>query len=240
MNLLWTGFLMGLAGSFHCIAMCGPLVAGFSGNNNSGVLKAFSGKLTYNTGRIFSYTLIGLIFGALGQVISLFAYQQSISILAGILLLIWAVSSFGIIKLNFQNKLTKSWPKIASNFYQKLRNYPKPLVRFGSGMVNGFLPCGLVYVAATASIHEGKIGYSMLYMLFFGLGTLPAMLGISVLINSLKAKWRMYFSKAVPYFTFLIAVLFIVRGLALNIPYLSPKIAQTAKGQIENSCCHKK
>lgn len=231
---------MGLAGSFHCIAMCGPLVAGLHNQASGSMFKAFSGRLIYNSGRIFSYTLIGLLFGALGQVISIFAYQQTISVLAGVLLLIWAISSLGIIKLNFENKLSRSWPKVASAIYGRLKNYPKPVARFGAGMVNGFLPCGLVYVAATASVHAGEIGYSMLYMLFFGLGTLPAMLGISVLINSLKMQWRQYFNKAVPYFTMLIAVLFIVRGLALDIPYLSPKIEQTAKGQIENNCCHKK
>jgi len=103
------------------------------------------------------------------------------------------------------------------------------------GMLNGFLPCGSVYLALAGAVATGSIGQGVLYMFFFGLGTFPLMFLITWVGNRVKPKTRHFiYKKATPVIAIALACVFIVRGLNLNIPYLSPKITKSGT-QIE--CC---
>lgn len=238
-SFLWTAFVMGLAGSLHCFAMCGPLAMSLPGKGAAG-WKLLGNRLLYNFGRIFSYLVIGVVFGLVGQALSLIIYQETISLITGIFLLLWMLSQFLPKIFGKTPGFLLSWTSLSSKIFAKLKGKPKAVSMLGFGVLNGFLPCGLVYLAATASLNQGNISYSILYMLLFGLGTLPMMLGLSLIINLLKMQWRIMLNKAVPYFAIIIACLFILRGLSLDIPYLSPKITSSVKGEIESSCCAKK
>lgn len=228
MNLLWTAFIMGLATSAHCLVMCGPLVLGMAGSAAGGKLLIRS--LLHQAGRLSAYVGIGVLFGLLGEVISLTAYQQSISIGAGVLLLI------ALLLRGRMPSVMKVWTGISSKFFRQIRQYPHNISTYLGGVLNGLLPCGMVYLAATASLHQGSLTYSMSYMLLFGLGTLPAMLGVQLLGRVIRFRWRQALSKAVPYMLAGMALLFIMRGMALGIPYVSPKVTIEKTGAVK-SCC---
>jgi uncharacterized protein len=237
MQLIWTGFILGLAGSMHCILMCGPLAAGLQALG-PGKKRAHIKNFLYHGGRMMSYLMIGLLFGSAGKLISLIFYQQLLSIVSGALLLLWAL--FYIFQgISGSGRILRVWTRAASGLFSVLRKQKTMSSIIGLGMLNGFLPCGMVYLAATASLNNGTPGYSVLYMLLFGLGTLPAMTGIIMARNFLPSAWKFSLRKLSPVFFMLLGVLFVLRGLNLDIPYISPHITQnTNRGEI-NNCCSK-
>jgi len=102
------------------------------------------------------------------------------------------------------------------------------------GFLNGFLPCGLVYMAIFGAIATGNALQGSLYMALFGLGTIPLMTSAIYLGNFLNVQVRQRIRKAIPVFVAVIAGLFILRGLGLGIPYVSPKpIAETVSAEME-------
>jgi sulfite exporter TauE/SafE len=222
---------MGFASSAHCILMCGPLMLGMAGAG--GKKGAILQPILHHSGRLMAYVIIGLIFGLIGQVISLIPYQQAISIITGVLLILGVVISF---LPSGRKGLMRTWRNLTTNAFQKIKILPRHTASFLRGVLNGFLPCGMVYLAATASLHAGQIEYSVYYMLLFGAGTLPALMAISFLGKLISL--RMRFAKAVPYMTLIMAALFILRGLDINIPYVSPHI-DIKNGSI-HGCCAKK
>jgi len=223
---IWTAFILGFAGSAHCLAMCGPLLIGVQKR-----------QLLHHAGRLFSYSIVGLVFGLLGKVIIMASYQQALSIISGSILLLWVIFSIFPIRSS-SIALLRYWSKFNALFYKPISHLSPNLRSVSMGILNGFLPCGLVYVAATASLQGGSIPYSVSYMLFFGAGTLPALVGLGFAGQKIGPIVRQRFRNAAPYFVTVLACLFILRGLALNIPYVSPKITQSSSGHIKCSCCH--
>jgi uncharacterized protein len=224
----WTAFALGLFGSLHCAGMCGPLALAlpFAGRATRGLVIS---RLGYNLGRIITYCLIGALFGLLGKTFVLAGIQRWVSIALGLLLLAGLAAS---------QRLT-SWLPLTQAVRQ-VKMKMAPLLNRSSwqssvalGVCNGFLPCGLVYVAAGASILSGNILAGMQYMLFFGLGTVPMLFAIGCSRTLFPPVWRLRLLKAVPASVFVLAALLILRGLALGIPYLSPDLAS-------GGCCHVK
>jgi sulfite exporter TauE/SafE len=233
MAYVWAAFVMGLAGGVHCLLMCGPLAMSAL-NMRNGTINRLGAILLYQGGRISAYLIIGLIFGALGKVVSMLFYQQVLSILSGFLLLLW-VSSYFFKRISIATKALRLWSKLTTALSAALWKKKTKASVLGLGVLNGFLPCGLVYLAATASLNQGSMGYSALFMLFFGIGTLPAMIGIVYSKKLIPTTAQSIFKKASPVFLTILGVLFICRGLDLDIPYLSPHISQTTTGTV-NSC----
>ncbi len=214
---LWTAFTIGLLGSFHCIGMCGPIAmalpysgpAGQSGTGNA---------LLYNAGRICTYSLLGLIPGFIGHGLTLAGFQQGLSLFLGIFMLIAA-----IVSLPFERQIQNL--AVVKNFQkwlqQKLGTFLKGDGRkrfFGIGILNGFLPCGLVYMGLAGALTQNYFWQGALYMAVFGLGTVPMMFLIGMSGQIVGAKTRNYLRRLVPAFMFVIALLLIVRGLALDLP----------------------
>lgn len=213
---LGTAALLGLVGGFHCLGMCGPLALAIPGDHP---LRAF----LYHLGRITTYSLLGLGAGLIGGLLRIAGFQQWMSIISGvtILLLVWLPGAH--ISL------------VSGKWFSLLGKYTNPrsaVFLWFSGMLNGLLPCGLVYVAMAGSLTAPGTAGSMLYMAVFGLGTLPLLLVLAFAGTLLPAGARSGFRKMIPYAASLVACLLIVRGMNLGIPYLSPKIE---KGQAE--CC---
>ena len=226
-------FMMGLLGSFHCVGMCGPIALSLPLKNDNDWAK-FSGALFYNSGRIVTYTTFGLLFGFVGKSFALFGYQQWLSISLGILIIFFIILpkrlSFFKNKnfiLVFFEKLRASIGKLflKKNFYSL----------FSIGLLNGLLPCGLVYMAAAVAVSTGDITNSMVFMAFFGLGTLPMMWGVAFFGNYVSIGLRQNIRKAYPYLMMLMACLLILRGMGFGIPYLSPKVGIQKNNVIE--CC---
>ena len=237
-QIIIAAFIMGILGSFHCMGMCGPLALSLplSGNNLS---EKFIGALIYNIGRIITYATFGLAFGVIGKSVALFGFQQWLSIALGVLIIAFLILP-KIAPQWFKNiQLEVGIFKTVRNKLGKLFSNKQKSSLLTIGLLNGLLPCGLVYVAIAAATATGSIGGSVLFMSFFGLGTLPVMWSIAYLGNYVGVSLRSTIRKAYPYMMTIMACLLILRGMGLGIPYISPGDVDPVKKEVR-SCCHKK
>lgn len=224
---------MGLTGSLHCAGMCGPIIWVMPFQVLSGWKKWFGIGL-YHFGRISVYALIGAI---LHSFKSLFQpqWQQYISIIMGAVLLVVGLLSFFPNKLRFTLPWTSFVKKNLSHFISR----PSVFALFITGMLNGLLPCGLVYMALSATITAPDAIHAALLMYAFGSGTVPMLVGLTILKNKTKVfGMGSRLRKFVPAFMLFFGLLFVVRGMNLGIPYLSPEVS-IEQNEIKSSCCHK-
>src|SRR3989344_2027322 len=232
---LWTGaFLLGLFGSLHCLGMCGPIALSLP-VHKYGLLKKYGGIALYNLGRISSYALIGLLFGTIGTSFRLFGFQQYLSIAFGVLLLLYIVVSkskiayrFTIVRFDFFFNRLKSKMKF---FFQSKKFH----ALFAIGFLNGLLPCGMVYMSLAGALATGSSFQGMIFMILFGLGTVPMMFTIAQVGDLISLNLRSKIVKIIPYSLALMSILLILRGLNLGIPYISPK---WEKDEIVINSCH--
>ncbi len=223
---------MGLTGSLHCAGMCGPIMWIMPFQLYKGSTKVLALAL-YHFGRISVYALMAAV---LYSFRGLFrpAIQQYISITMGVILLVVGIvsffSSYLRVKLPWEDFVKKQLGNVISR--------PGLGTIAVAGMLNGLLPCGLVYMALSASVTAESMGQALLMLYGFGLGTLPMLLGITLLKSRLSILRASYFRRLVPVTVFFFGCLFLLRGLNLGIPYLSPKVAVSNHGI--HSCCHKK
>ncbi|WP_340065903.1 sulfite exporter TauE/SafE family protein [Ascidiimonas aurantiaca] len=233
--MLYTAIILGLLGSFHCIGMCGP-IAFMLPLRNTGKSSKIVKILLYHTGRLMAYGLLGLIFGVLGKGLYLFGMQQRLSLLIGILMIIVVLLPIQIFnKYNFSKPAFRLVTRIKSGLGNALKKQTADTF-LTIGLLNGLLPCGLVYMAIFGAIATGDAAQGVLYMVLFGAGTMPLMTLAVYAGNFLSGAARKRITKAIPYIIIIIGILFIIRGLGLGIPYLSPQPAvETASSSIE---CH--
>lgn len=222
---------IGLVSSWHCLAMCGPLFSGFLLTQNN----SFLSFILFQTTRILTYGILGSIPLVFGIHSIPFEYMQIISIICGaiILLSIWVKS----IKKNVLHNKMIGFIKQLNQLGRKFNGNTRFVFY---GMANGLLPCGVVYIAFMAAIASSQELNPILFMLLFGIGTLPTFLILYLAYrNNNKSKFVLGLSKLKPLLLSIVALLLILRGLNLNIPYLSPEIKITPK-QTTISCCHDK
>jgi sulfite exporter TauE/SafE len=228
---------MGFFGSFHCIGMCGPIALAIPMYNKNKFYKTAS-ILMYNAGRIFTYSSLGILFGLIGQGFALAGLQQILSVTLGsIILLIVLLPQHLVSKYRFTNILFKLVGKVKTALAKQLAK--KGLLSlFVLGTLNGLLPCGLVYMAIAGAVASSSVLHAVLFMAFFGLATVPLMFSISYFSHLISLQFRSTIRKTIPYITAAMAILLIVRGLNLNIPYLSPE--KNAETNSFASCHHTK
>ena len=233
--MLWSALIFGLLGSFHCVGMCGP-IAFMLPVDRSNSFRKITQILTYHFGRLLAYSLIGLFFGFVGKSLYIFGIQQQLSIVIGILMITVVLIPVHIFnRYNFSRPIYKIISKIKSALGKALKK-KTPDTFLTIGFLNGFLPCGLVYMAIFASLTMQNSALGSLYMLLFGLGTIPLMTTAIYLGKFLNTSVKQRITKAIPVFVVLIGLLFILRGLGLGIPYLSPApVVEMASSTIE---CH--
>jgi sulfite exporter TauE/SafE len=215
------GFSLGLAGSLHCVGMCGPLALALPVYHLTGV-KKFISLLLYQVGRITTYATLGLLFGLVGRRLYIAGIQQWLSLLLGISILLSAPFYFHgkrTLHMNFLNRFYFSVQKTIGNLLRTGKGFTS---FFLMGMANGLLPCGMVYIAIAGALSTIDVTSSVLFMAFFGAGTLPAMMMISYFGKMIPLSARSSMKKAVPYFIAVMGVLLILRGLNLDIPFISP------------------
>ena len=236
MEFLITALTLGFLGSLHCIGMCGPIALALPVVNNTRFSRV-SGILLYNLGRVLTYGSLGLLFGFLGRSFVIAGYQQALSVSLGVIILaIIIIPNRYLQKVPLVNRFFQPVAKIkqALTGLFKTRTYNS---LFTIGVLNGLLPCGLVYTAVAGAIAMAEPVKGSLFMMFFGLGTLPAMLGLTLAGQKISMRLRNSFKKTVPVFVALMAVLLILRGLNLGIPYVSPELSKT--DCTKHTCCHK-
>jgi uncharacterized protein len=204
--MLYSALILGLLGSFHCAGMCGPIAWVSAGKGGSW----YRHKLLYNGGRAITYTLLGAMMGLFGEIIAVGVWQKGLSIFMAVALVGYVVATTG------------KWQPTAPIFLQKavgrlrraLGKYlqqQSPAASLATGLLNGLLPCGLVYGALLLAIGTGQIMDGMLFMAVFGLGTFPIMLTMGWAGDFISLRWKRSFSKAVPVVMLIMAGLFIFR-----------------------------
>ena len=219
-----TAFTIGFLGSFHCIGMCGPIAIALPVPKSS-KLSFFTGRILYNVGRVVTYSCLGLLFGLVGGRIALAGAQQVVSIILGVAIVIAVLLPQQYKNIFVQHRLVQ---KLA----QPLKSNISILFKKGTlsslfliGILNGFLPCGFVYIGLAGSIASGNAISGAAVMMLFGLGTVPAMFAATVFGKFINIGIRAKLRKIIPVFAILLAAVFIMRGMNLGIPFLSPKLS---------------
>jgi hypothetical protein len=233
--MLYSAFFFGLISSFHCIGMCGPIAMMLPVDRFNPTKKAFQ-ILTYHLGRLIAYGTIGLVFGLVGRGFFIAGIQQNLSVFIGIAMItVILLPEKMFAKYNLSKPIFVLISKIKTSLGKQFRNKSYKSL-FTIGLLNGFLPCGMVYVALFGAIAMQNAGFGVLYMVLFGLGTVPLMSSVVYINSYLTIPIRNKIQKVIPYVAVLIGVLFILRGLGLGIPYVSP--ANTSLFVQANASCH--
>ncbi len=222
----WTAFILGLAGSLHCVGMCGPLAMALP-HPGRGMGGYIAGRLLYQAGRIATYCLLGAVFGGVGRTLALAGIQRWVSVAAGLLVL----AGLFVVGPGWAGKPLAGWVDwIKARLGTLLRRRSQSTL-WMLGMVNGLLPCGLVYVACAGAAAGGSVAGGMAQMAWFGLGTVPLMLGISLSGRAMPFAWRLRLQRLIPVSVGMVGVLLVLRGMDLGIPFVSPHIGP-------DGCCH--
>lgn len=221
-------FVTGLLGSLHCLGMCGPLAMALPGQQKTSKTSYFLGRLAYNSGRIFTYSILGGLVSLIGVAANMFRLQQYVSLVLGAVLIFMALRSL----IRHSRKVRKQsfldrWVYKRFSYFAK---HPVPGRLFVLGMLNGLLPCGLVYIGLFQAALTSNFWMGMATMALFGLGTLPLMMGLS-----LSGQWlrRMLVGRArfvLPSLMLFLGLMLGLRGMALGIPYISPRLELDERG----------
>ena len=228
------GLIIGFAGSLHCAGMCGPLQL-LVPSRVKGQAPGTKEFIIYHIGRVTLYSLLGVLSGLIGLQLMLFQSFQWISIILGSIMLVFAWAGLernGKLSQHVMALLQHRLQKV----YQALRVNPSLLLIYNVGLLNGLLPCGLVYFALLNAIASQHIAIGFASMAMFGLGTLPIFIFLKVVRS--KVKNQRILTQLQPYILTVAALLIILRGLNLGIPYLSPTIEKASKyGAPSVKCC---
>ncbi|MEN7546407.1 sulfite exporter TauE/SafE family protein [Rapidithrix thailandica] len=210
--MVWTAFLLGMMGSFHCLGMCGPIALAIQGKTQN-TWKLLIERLLYNLGRAFTYSLLGAIAGLIGQSLAfVLGYQLYITFLLGVFML-----CVGLFAINPDHLLSRlpligswmNWVRQQLGLYLKKAGFS---TYFTIGMLNGFLPCGLVYMGLTGALASGNALNGMGYMFLFGLGTLPMMFSVAVAGKFVQLHIRNLVKKLYPVLFIAMGVFFMYRA----------------------------
>ena len=217
MNFFLAAISLGFLGSFHCIGMCGPIALALpiqKGNK----FQQFAGLALYNAGRTFTYAAFGFGLGSLGSTFAWIGYLRYLSIFSGILMLLYVLWPA---RLDPYFHPPKFWQK----FIQHLKKQMGEMLRsrkmqswFLLGILNGLVPCGLVYLALISSIATGSALSGSLYMLMFGIGTLPAMMAVGFFKQWFSISLRTHVRKLTPFMLAIAGILLVMRGILIEYP----------------------
>ncbi len=241
-QIIGAALLFGLVTGFHCIGMCGPIAIALPLKPGSRFTRVTSAIL-YNLGRSITYAAMGLVFGFFGQSFAMAGFQKWVGIIMGSIMILYVI--FPAIFKNkfnidtFGHQYTGALRSRLAKLFGK-RSYTSLFI---IGLLNGLLPCGPVYAAIAAAIATGSVVYGTVFMFLFGIGTIPIMLTISLAGNKISGVLRKKLAKLIPVTIIIIGILFILRGLGLGIPFLSPpdkklKVPTEQKFNPKEASCH--
>jgi sulfite exporter TauE/SafE len=231
------GLLIGLQATLHCVGMCGPLALA-APIDRSQKNRAFWGSLTYNFGRITSYTYLGFLLGLLGIGAIWIHAIQVLCVLSGLFFI--ATAFFGSLETWFIfRQLTAKIGQFNARLFPEIKKMPRALRPYLFGILNGLLPCGMVYLALMYALSSASIAEGALSMFFFGLGTLPVMFFIPLMGQ--QRFYQVFPRQTQKILLGIIGLLLILRGLNLGIPYLSPSMETPHNhSQPKVECCEVK
>lgn len=219
--MLYSALIFGFISSLHCVGMCGPIAMMLPIDQNNS-FKKWSQIATYQLGRVVAYASLGLLFGVLGSGFFFAGFQQQLSILVGVLMILIAIiPEKKLAQYNFSKPIYKLISTVKTQLGLQFKNKSYKSL-FLIGLFNGYLPCGMVYIALFGAMAMNHVFLGSLYMILFGLGTIPLMAVVVNFFKSTSFTFYAKFQKAIPVLMILMGILFIVRGFGLNIPYFSP------------------
>lgn len=232
---IYAAFFIGLVGSLHCIGMCGPIAIALPVPDSNN-LSFFTGRILYNLGRVVTYAFLGAVLGLVGSKIALAGAQQVVSIVLGVVIIIAVLLPQKYKNYFAKHPLTQKLADPLKSNIGVLFSKGTFSAMFLIGILNGFLPCGLVYVALAGAIASGDAISGAAVMILFGLGTVPAMFAASVFGKFINIGIRTKIRKAVPALAIILGIIFILRGMNLGIPMLSPKVSTQTEVSSEMEC----
>lgn len=224
--IILSALILGFAGSFHCMGMCGPIALSFTmpgPAQRQGAMKPL-GIALYFAGKTLTYGLLGLVFGFFGHQLVLAGFQQTLSIIAGIAMMLLVAITLFKPRLFHQNALTDQVNNRLIPVFGKLLQAPGRFTPLWLGLFNGLLPCGLVYLGITAAVATGHPASAFVFMLVFGLGTTPVMFAFLLASRQFGYTFRLAVRRATPVIMTTVGIVLILRGLNLGIPYVSPML----------------
>lgn len=236
--LLITALGLGFLGSLHCVGMCGPIVLCLPQVGNSRFFFVIT-RLAYNLGRVATYAALGAVCGLLGHLVSLAGYQKTLSIVAGVAIIIVVLLPTRVMQTVLPSNPAGTIVAKGKEWWARLLRRKSVLSLFGIGLLNGLLPCGFLYLGLAAAATSGDPVSASLYMVMFGFGTIPALLVTSLFSGVIGSQVRFRLLKLVPAASLAMGLLLILRGLSLGIPYLSPTLYAHPASTVETSrdCC---
>ncbi len=226
---------LGILGSVHCIGMCGPLMLALP-SASAGRGRYVAGRLIYFFGKAITYGILGAVAGSVGKGL-LMTLQQDISIIIGATMLLSVVLPLSVRSALSHYSPLRSLHSAVKNKFSLLLQQRGNGAMLGMGMLNGVLPCGLVYTALVGATLTAEPFRSGVVMFFFGLGTIPALFAVAWTGRLMTLRFRSLFSRAVPVVTAIVAVILILRGLNLGIPMISPKVSEPVRHETTVDCC---
>lgn len=189
--MIWTALLLGIGGSLHCAGMCSPLALAVTSFNK----QLLFNRLVYNTGRILVYGSFGALVATFGSLFNFQAIQTFLSIALGVLLILLGIGSVASMRIPFLSTfINKISLMIKSKFSKQLKK-KNTISLFILGTLNGILPCGLTYLALSYTLTLNTPGEGFLFMLLFGLGTFPVMIGMPYVLKFIGSYVKINYSK---------------------------------------------
>ncbi len=223
--MLVSAIIFGLLSSLHCVGMCGPIALMLPVDRQDKVRKTYQ-IILYHAGRLYSYGALGLIFGLIGRSLYLAGIQQRLSVVIGVLMIAVALIPERVFaRYNFSKPIYQIISWVKSSLGKQFKNKSNKSI-FIIGVLNGFLPCAMVYIAVFGALATQSVTQGIIYMLLFGLGTIPLMSLVIYFSAFIRNNIGKRFARVIPYVIVVFGILFILRGLGLGIPFISPSNLQ--------------
>lgn len=208
---------MGLISSFHCVGMCGPIALALPVHKGTRA-QQIAGVVAYNAGRVLTYATFGMVIGTLGASLVWLGALRYASIAVGVAMLAYVLWPSGLeqrlhMPLFWQKAIARL--KQTMGFYLKRKDFPGLLLL---GMLNGAIPCGMVYMALMSSVATGSAWGGGTFMALFGLGTMPAMLALGIAKQQFTPALRTRIRKLTPVLVAIAGIWLVARGITTSYP----------------------
>jgi uncharacterized protein len=212
--MMWTALLMGIGGSLHCAGMCSPLAMAITSFNKYVLLN----RVIYNAGRVMVYGVLGFIVASLGSLIDISAFQSILSISLGSLLILMGVGTISSIRIPVITKVVNRLIMFIKKHFASLLQRKNYSGLFAMGMLNGMLPCGLTYLTASYTITLPSAWDGFLFMIVFGLGTIPVMIGLPYVFQFVSTYFQFRLSRVTTVLMIGLGILLIARSVIVHHP----------------------
>jgi len=212
---LLSALAIGFFGSFHCVAMCGPIVLALTSTKDN-YYQFFLNRMIYNSGRIVTYSILGFLVGAVGHSLLLAGFQKSISISIGVLMIISVIIINYLPRIKIGTPLLTRLNRFIKSIFSSTIAKRNKMSLLIAGLANGVLPCGFVLLALAGASATQNALQGSLYMTLFGLGTVPAMIAVAAFGKIASLRARMAITKYAPIAMILLGLLLIYRGVNME------------------------